>query len=140
MCIQIFATHPDPDFPEVSVLEQFQAQIASALAPAFGLESYPELIDEAAHVCATFLSVGIVQTPERMGRILKLLLQALDDIRRMLCSFLHFYIDTDMSRARPGYEDEQRLRNDEKLRYRVKVGNLNKLGGITGCELGAAIP
>lgn len=79
--LQIYAGHPDPDFPEVSILEQFQAQIASALAPGFGADSSPELMAQAAHVCATFLSVGIVQTPERMGRILQLLSSALEGIQ-----------------------------------------------------------
>lgn len=70
---------PDPDFPEVNLLEQYQAQISSALTPAFASDSSPVLAAEAVNVCASFISTGIVTDVERMGRILKLLVAALVD-------------------------------------------------------------
>lgn len=74
---QVFGRTPDPDFPEAMLLEQYQAQIASALTPAFAVDSSPELASEAVNVCAVFISTGIVKDVDRMGRILKLLTTAL---------------------------------------------------------------
>lgn len=76
---QIFGRVPDPDFPEATLLEQYQAQISSALTPAFAADSSPVLAAEAVGVCAAFISTGIVTDVERMGRILKLLVAALED-------------------------------------------------------------
>lgn len=69
---------PDPDFTEAMLLEQYQAQITSALTPAFAADSSPELAAEAVNVCATFIATGIVTEVDRMGRILKLLVSALE--------------------------------------------------------------
>ncbi|KAH7058880.1 HEAT repeat protein-like protein [Macrophomina phaseolina] len=77
--LKTFGKTPDPDFPEATLLEQYQAQIGSALTPAFAADSSPELAAEAVNVCATFISTGIVTDVERMGRILKLLVQALEN-------------------------------------------------------------
>jgi len=61
------------------LLEQYQAQIGSALTPAFAADSSPELAAEAINVCATFIATGIVTDVDRMGRILKLLVSALEN-------------------------------------------------------------
>ena len=73
----MFGKTPDPDFAEALLLEQYQAQISSALTPAFGVDSTPELASAAISVCATFTSTGLVKDIDRMGRILKLLVSAL---------------------------------------------------------------
>lgn len=75
----MFGRTPDPDFPEASLLDQFQAQISSALTPAFGADSSPELASEAVEVCAAFIATGIVKDVDRMGRILRLLVSALEN-------------------------------------------------------------
>ncbi|CAE7196572.1 hypothetical protein PTTW11_08395 [Pyrenophora teres f. teres] len=77
--LKLFGKTPDPDFAEVTLLEQYQAQIGSALTPAFAGDSSPELAAEAVNVCATFIATGIVTDVERMGRILKLLVSALEN-------------------------------------------------------------
>ena len=77
--LQIFGRIPDPDFPEATLLEQYQAQISSALTPAFAADSSPILAAEAINVCAAFISTGIVTNVDRMGRILRLLVSALED-------------------------------------------------------------
>lgn len=74
----MFGKTPDPDFAEASLLEQYQAQVSSALTPAFAGDSAPELAAEAIHVCATFVATGIVTDVERMGRILKHLISVLE--------------------------------------------------------------
>ena len=78
--LRLFGRTPDPDFLEASLLEQYQAQIASALTPAFAADSSPELAAEAISVCATFVSAGIVTIVDRMGRIFKILAQGLENI------------------------------------------------------------
>ena len=69
---------PDPDFSEALLLEQYQAQVSSALTPAFGTDSSPDLAAAAIDVCATFIAAGLVTDVDRMGRILKLLVTALE--------------------------------------------------------------
>ncbi|KAF2454512.1 HEAT repeat protein-like protein [Lineolata rhizophorae] len=77
--LRLFGKTPDPDFVEASLLEQYQAQIGSALTPAFAADSSPELAAQAVSVCATFIATGIVTDVDRMGRILKLLVSALEN-------------------------------------------------------------
>ncbi|EEP78677.1 conserved hypothetical protein [Uncinocarpus reesii 1704] len=77
--LKMFGKTPDPDFAEASLLEQYQAQIGSALTPAFATDSSPELASEAINVCATFVGTGIVTSVERMGRIFKLLVVGLEN-------------------------------------------------------------
>ncbi|KAK9249219.1 hypothetical protein V1506DRAFT_527389 [Lipomyces tetrasporus] len=76
--LQTFGKTADPDFADSALLEQYQAQIASALTPAFSSDSSPELASEAINVCADFIANGVVQDVPRMGRILKLLTNALE--------------------------------------------------------------
>lgn len=78
--LQLFGRTPDPDFTEASLLEQYQAQIGSALTPAFTADSSPELASEAINVCATFVATGIVTNVERMGRIFKLLSTGVENV------------------------------------------------------------
>lgn len=80
--LHLFGKTPDPDFLEASLLEQYQAQISSALTPAFAADSSPDLAAEAINVCATFVSTGIVTNVDRMGRIFKLLVTGLDDLSK----------------------------------------------------------
>jgi hypothetical protein len=85
---QLFGSTPDPDFTEAMLLEQYQAQISSALTPAFASDSSPELAAEAINVCATFVSTGIVTDVDRMGRILKILIAALETFAgKLTCNF-----------------------------------------------------
>ncbi|RMD41467.1 hypothetical protein DV735_g3637, partial [Chaetothyriales sp. CBS 134920] len=80
--LKMFGKTPDPDFLEASLLEQYQAQIASALTPAFSADSSPELAAEAIAVCATFVATGIVTSAERMGRIFKVLANGLENLTK----------------------------------------------------------
>lgn len=79
MVLKTFGKVADPDFPEAPLLEQYQAQISSALTPAFAADSSPELASEAVNVCAAFIATGIVTDVDRMGRILKTLVTALEN-------------------------------------------------------------
>ncbi|KAK5664360.1 hypothetical protein OQA88_583 [Cercophora sp. LCS_1] len=77
--LKMFGKAPDPDFEEAMLLEQYQAQISSALTPAFAADSSPELASEAVDVCAGFIATGIVTDVDRMGRILKTLVSSLEN-------------------------------------------------------------
>lgn len=98
----MFGKTPDPDFTEASLLEQYQAQIGSALTPAFAADSSPELASEAINVSATFIATGIVTNVERMGRILKLLVLGLENF-----SSKHYpeniFIESANKNSKPGY-------------------------------------
>ncbi|KAJ5139339.1 uncharacterized protein N7515_004187 [Penicillium bovifimosum] len=80
--LTMFGKTPDPDFAEASLLEQYQAQIGSALTPAFAADSSAELASEAINVSATFIATGIVTNVDRMGRILKLLVLGLENFAK----------------------------------------------------------
>ncbi|KAK6812882.1 hypothetical protein RU639_011452 [Aspergillus parasiticus] len=80
--LRMFGKTPDPDFAEASLLEQYQAQIGSALTPAFAADSSPELASGAINVSATFIATGIVTNVDRMGRILKLLVLGLENFSK----------------------------------------------------------
>lgn len=80
--LKMFGKTPDPDFEEAMLLEQYQAQISSALTPAFAADSSPELASEAVNVCASFVAIGIVTDIDRMGRILKTLVSALENFSK----------------------------------------------------------
>ena len=57
--LEKFVAIEDPDFEEHPLLEQYQAQIISALAPAFAFESNAEITAKACQVCAYFVGSGI---------------------------------------------------------------------------------
>ena len=59
------------------MLEQFQAQIGSALTPAFAADSSPEVAAEAISICAEFISSSVVKDVDHMGRLLKILVAGL---------------------------------------------------------------
>ncbi|TCD62248.1 hypothetical protein EIP91_007144 [Steccherinum ochraceum] len=76
--IEIFAAASDPDYENASLLEQYQAPIAAALTPAFSADSTPEILGSAIEASAIFVGSGVVKDANRMGRILKLLVSALE--------------------------------------------------------------
>lgn len=81
--IEAFASSPDPDFEGSSslLLEQHQAPIAAALTPSFGKDAPPEVVALAVRVCATFVGCGVVKEVGRMGRVLRLLSNALEQCK-----------------------------------------------------------
>ena len=123
--VQLFGKTPDPDFPEVTLLEQYQAQIGSALTPAFAADSSPELAAEAVNVCATFIATGIVTDVDRMGRILKLLVSALENFSSR-CSTMHMKIPA-----------HNRRRFRDRFHWRPERLELQRTGdGQDGCLFG----
>jgi hypothetical protein len=76
--VQVFANVADPACEDALLLEQHQAPITAALTPAFSADSTPEILASAVHACAIFIGCGVVKDVNRMGRILKLLTNALE--------------------------------------------------------------
>ncbi|KAK9702730.1 hypothetical protein K7432_011091, partial [Basidiobolus ranarum] len=77
--IKHFATSSDPDFEEAMILEQYQAQITSALTPAFSSKSAPEVLASAIQVCGDFIAGHIVREISTLGRMVKLLTTTLEE-------------------------------------------------------------
>lgn len=88
-----FARSPDPDFDGAYLLEQHQAPIAAALTPSFGSDSSPEVLAAAIQVCAIFVGSGAVQEVSRMGRILRMLTNALARCEGKRCGSLGSVLD-----------------------------------------------
>ncbi|KAF9133212.1 hypothetical protein BGW39_010323 [Mortierella sp. 14UC] len=76
--IEKFKETADPEVPDSVLLEQYQAQIGAALTPAFTAESTPEVVSLGVKVCAVYVGSGIIQEVDRFGRVLKLLIGALE--------------------------------------------------------------
>lgn len=76
--IEKFKETADPEVPDTVLLEQYQAQIGAALTPAFTAESTPEVVSLGVKVCAVYVGSGIIQEVDRFGRVLKLLIGALE--------------------------------------------------------------
>ena len=74
--LESFADTRDPDFSEARLLEQFQAQLAAALTPAFGADSTPDVLAAAISVCSVYIIAGVDASPT--NRILRLLGSALE--------------------------------------------------------------
>jgi HEAT repeat-containing protein 5 len=77
--LERFLSVPDPDFEGHALLEQYEAQIVSALAPAFSVESHPLITSSACRVCAYFIGSGISQDILNLSRPIKLLSTVLED-------------------------------------------------------------
>jgi HEAT repeat-containing protein 5 len=84
----MFALVPDPAYDGALLLEQHQAPITAALIPAFSLDSTPEILASAIHVCAVFVGSGIVKDVAKMGRILKLLTMSLHQAKGIFVFFV----------------------------------------------------
>jgi len=136
----MFGKTPDPDFVEASLLEQYQAQIGSALTPAFAADSSPELASEAINVSATFIATGIVTNVERMGRILKLLVLGLENFSsKSIPTTSLRSIQTNTSR-KPGYHRDWRPQGTQlERKSHGQDGPVLSLGPTADCEHGTRI-
>lgn len=67
----------DPDFPHLSLLAQYQVQIISALSPAFGVDSSPDLAMAALRVCATLFTSEIINSREKPIKLIKIFEESL---------------------------------------------------------------
>jgi hypothetical protein len=71
---------PDPDFEGHSLLEQYEAQITSAIAPGFEPDSPPQITSAACHVCAYFLGSRILTDISLQSRPIRLLTTLLEQL------------------------------------------------------------
>lgn len=72
----------DPDFPTVSLLEQYQVQISSALTTAFGKDGSPDAAMAALDTCGAFIASGIYGTSDKLSRLLKVLAESLNSFKQ----------------------------------------------------------
>ncbi|CAI4044245.1 hypothetical protein SUVZ_10G0090 [Saccharomyces uvarum] len=75
-----YSSMRDPQIPESSILEQQEAQITSALMPAFSKGSSPTVISFAITVAAEVLASNIMP-PTKLGRISQLLIDLLGNLK-----------------------------------------------------------
>ncbi|KAG4304192.1 hypothetical protein PORY_002373 [Pneumocystis oryctolagi] len=81
--IKVFSPLKDPYFPTSSLLEQYEAQLISAIIPSFSSESTPEIAALAIHICPYFLTSGILKEISKTGRIVKLLISSLLNLKNI---------------------------------------------------------
>ncbi|XP_002158974.1 HEAT repeat-containing protein 5B isoform X1 [Hydra vulgaris] len=91
--VVLFANVPDPDTNnEQLILEQFQAQVDTALRPAFASNVPPDVTAMACEVCSSWIGFGISKNVADVRRIQQLLVNSLvkigkvDDVNRELYS------------------------------------------------------
>eukprot|EP00124_Ichthyophonus_hoferi_P001731 Ihof_evm3s99 gene=Ihof_evmTU3s99 len=77
--IRYFGQAPDPDFEDISLLEQYQAQIGAALRPAFGEDVDPSLSALAGRVCGAWVSSGVTKDQGELRRIQQLIVGPITD-------------------------------------------------------------
>jgi hypothetical protein len=58
--LETYSSIPDPEFEGHSLLEQYEAQIISAMAPGFEIDASPEITDASCKVCGYFLASNIL--------------------------------------------------------------------------------
>lgn len=75
--IDIYGPMRDPAYPDVSILDQQQAQIITAIIPAFDKESNIDLASQAVVLASQLVTSGITPVA-RMGRIIKVLVNSLE--------------------------------------------------------------
>jgi len=85
---QSYSATRDLDFGNAYVLEQYQASITAALAPAFAFDSFPEVLASAIQVCAVVVSSGSIKDLGKSSRIVRLLTTALDNCKGLSTSIL----------------------------------------------------
>lgn len=77
--LAIFGHMEDPLYPGVSILEQQQAQVISALIPCFGSESEADVIVQAINVSSKFINLPRIKFYSKQ-RILKTMIYLLEEI------------------------------------------------------------
>ncbi|KAH3672095.1 hypothetical protein WICMUC_004445 [Wickerhamomyces mucosus] len=77
--LEKFSDFQDPIYPQFSLLQQQQAQIVSAIIPAFGNDSNPDIVGYAIQVIGKFIGSGITKL-SKLDRLVKVLKQSLDDL------------------------------------------------------------
>ena len=78
--VVLFARVPDPDVKGQVILEQFQAQVGTALRPAFESRVPPDITAMACEVCSSWIGSGISRDIEDVQRIQQLLVHSLNRI------------------------------------------------------------
>eukprot|EP00794_Sanderia_malayensis_P020258 gene20258-22242_t len=75
--VQLFSKSRDPDIPGHVILEQFLAQVGTALRPAFTPSTPPDIIAMACEVCSEWIGSGISRDINDVRRIQQMLTSSL---------------------------------------------------------------
>lgn len=79
--IRKFAHVPEPEFPGHLLLEQFQAQVGAALAPAFTNETPSHVTAAACEVCSAWIGSGVARDLKDLRRVHNLLVSSLSKLQ-----------------------------------------------------------
>jgi hypothetical protein len=112
--IQIYSSAKDPTYPKMSLLEQQQAQITSALIPSFQEGSTPMLASQAIKVVAMFIGSKIVPV-SKLNRVGKILTSSLDDLQ----------VDEDEYSTDGKFKINDVIGTSESGQHRIKLSILN---------------
>jgi hypothetical protein len=80
LTIKHFGSSLDPDYSGHLLLEQYQAQIKSALTPAFESTAPPDATANAAFAVVAYISNNIIQDEKGISRILQLLTAPINNL------------------------------------------------------------
>ncbi|MGH0141616.1 UNVERIFIED_CONTAM: hypothetical protein FKN15_045600 [Acipenser sinensis] len=79
--IKKFAAIPEPEFPGHVILEQYQANVGTALRPAFSQDTPSDITAKACQVCSTWIGSGVVSDLNDLRRVHNLLVSSLDKVQ-----------------------------------------------------------
>lgn len=77
--IELYADLTDPLYPDISILDQQQAQIMSTITPSFNIGSTVELAGEGIVLSSKFISSNVTEI-KKLNRIIKILTNSLESI------------------------------------------------------------
>ena len=98
--IRIFSAVPDADAEGQTVLEQYQAQVAAAIRPAFTDDASPSVTAAACGVVGVWLTSGVTNDTVSLQRVCKLIGTLLTDSERLQARYAdHNEAATTMVRA-----------------------------------------
>ncbi|KAI9597123.1 armadillo-type protein [Syncephalis fuscata] len=78
--VKTFGDMDDPEFPGSSLLEQYQAQIVSALTPALDVQAPPQVMATAMQVCGLYVGSACGAMQGAQGRVLRLMVSMLSQL------------------------------------------------------------
>lgn len=82
LIIAKFSSVPEPEFPNHVILEQYQAQVGSALRPAFSSDTPSHVTAIACEVCSAWIGSGVAHDLNDLRRVHQLLVSSLTKLKK----------------------------------------------------------
>lgn len=91
LIIDKFSHLEEREYPGHSILEQYQAQVSSALRPAFAPDVPPHITANACQVCSRWICSGVAQDLNDLRRIHHLMVSSINKIEKTVNTNLKLY-------------------------------------------------